>query len=95
VSFGQDLFEGDMERSLAAARECDVLLAVGSTLGVYPVALMVPEAVDHGAAIVVVNGSPTEMDHLATVNVRGSISEVLPRIVGRHPEAVDESRPTW
>ena len=90
----QDLFEGDMERSLAAARECDVLLAVGSTLGVYPVALMVPEAVDHGAAIVVVNGSPTEMDHLATVNVRGSISEVLPRIVGRPQHAVDESRPT-
>ena len=85
VSFGQDLFEGDMERSLAAARECDVLLAVGSTLGVYPVALMVPAAVDHGAAVVVVNGSPSEMDHLATVNVRGSISEVLPRIVGRSP----------
>ena len=83
VSFGQNLFEGDMERSLAAARECDLLLAVGSTLAVHPVALMVPEAVDHGAAVVVVNGSPTEMDHLATVNVRGSISEVLPRIVGR------------
>ena len=91
VSFGQGLFEGDMERSLAAARECDVLLAVGSTLGVYPVALMVPEAVDYGAAVVVVNGSPTEMDHLATVNVRGSISEVLPRIVSRPQHVVDES----
>jgi len=34
---------------------------------------------------VVVNGSPSEMDHLATVNVRGSISEVLPLIVGRSP----------
>ena len=36
----------------------------------------------HGAVVVVVNGSPTEMDHLADVVVRGSISEVLPRIVG-------------
>ncbi len=43
---------------------------------------MVPVAVHHGAALVVVNGSPTEMDHLADVVVRGSISEVLPRIVG-------------
>ena len=82
VSFGQALFPGDMERAEEAARACDLLLAVGSTLGVYPVAAMVPVAVRHGAALVVVNGSPTEMDHLADVVVRGSISEVLPRIVG-------------
>ena len=82
VSFGQALFPGDMERAEEAARACDLLLAVGSTLGVYPVAAMVPVAVHHGAALVVINGSPTEMDHLADVVVRGSISEVLPRIVG-------------
>ena len=82
VSFGPALFPGDMERAEEAARACDLLLAVGSTLGVYPVAAMVPVAVRHGAALVVINGSPTEMDHLADVVVRGSISEVLPRIVG-------------
>ena len=82
VSFGQALFPGDMERAEEAARTCDLLLAVGSTRGVYPVAAMVPVAVRHGAALVVINGSPTEMDHLADVVVRGSISEVLPRIVG-------------
>ena len=82
VSFGQALFPGDMERAEEAARACDLLLAVGSTLGVYPVAAMVPVAVRHGAALVVINGSPTEMDHLADVVVRGSISEVLPRIIG-------------
>ena len=82
VSFGQALFPGDMERAEEAARACDLLLAVGSTLGVYPVAAMVPVAVRHGAALVVINGLPTEMDHLADVVVRGSISEVLPRIVG-------------
>ena len=82
VSFGQALFSGDMERAEKAARASDLLLVVGSTLGVYPVAAMVPVAVQHGAVVVVVNGSPTEMDHLADVVVRGSISEVLPRIVG-------------
>ena len=81
VSFGQALFPGDMERADEAARRCDLLLAVGSTLGVYPVAAMVPVAVRHGAAVVVVNGSPTEMDHLADVVVRGSISEVLPAVL--------------
>ena len=82
VSFGQALFPGDMERADEAARRCDLLLAVGSTLGVYPVAAMVPVAVRHGAAVVVVNGSPTEMDHLADVVVRGSISDVLPAVLG-------------
>ncbi len=81
VSFGQSLFPGDMERADEAARRCDLLLTVGTTLGVYPVAAMVPTAVRHGAAVVVVNGSPTEMDHLADVVVRGSISEVLPIIL--------------
>ena len=81
VSFGQALFPGDMERVDEVARRCDLLLAVGSTLGVYPVAAMVPVAVRHGAAVVVVNGSPTEMDHLADVVVRGSISEVLPAVL--------------
>ena len=81
VSFGQALFPGDMERAAEAARRCDLLLAVGATLGGYPVAAMVPGAVRHGAAGVVVNGSPTEMDHLADVVVRGSISEVLPAVL--------------
>ena len=81
VSFGQALFPGDMERADEAARRCDLLLAVGSTLGVYPVAAMVPMAVRYGATVVVVNGSPTEMDHLADVVVRGSISEVLPSVL--------------
>ena len=90
VSFGQALFPGDMERADEAARRCDLLLVVGSTLGVYPVAAMVPMAVLHGAAVVVVNGSPTEMDHLADVVVRGSISQVLPTVLGLS----DEVRPT-
>ena len=45
-------------------------------------ARVVPIAKQAGARIVIVNGSPTEMDDLADVVVNGSISEVLPRIVG-------------
>lgn len=81
ISFGQNLVAVDIDRATAAAEECDVLLAVGSTLSVYPIAGVVPVAKRAGAAIVIVNGSPTDMDDLADVVVRGSISEVLPRIV--------------
>ncbi len=81
ISFGQGLVAEDLRRSEVAARSCDLILAVGTTLGVYPIAGVVPIAKDEGARVVILNGEPTEMDFLADVVLRGSISEVLPRIV--------------
>jgi NAD-dependent deacetylase len=81
ISFGQSLVVADLQRADAAARSCDLLLAVGSTLSVYPVADVVPLAVASGADVVIVNGTPTAMDDLADVVIHGSISEVLPAIV--------------
>jgi NAD-dependent deacetylase len=83
ISFGQNLVPTDIERAGAAARRADLLLAVGSTLAVYPVADVVPVARLAGARVVIVNGSETAMDHLADAVLRGSISGLLPRIVGR------------
>jgi NAD-dependent protein deacetylase/lipoamidase len=82
ISFGQNLVPDDLERAGAAARRADLLLAVGSTLAVYPVADIVPVARLSGARIVIVNGDETAMDHLADAVLRGPISELLPRIVG-------------
>jgi NAD-dependent deacetylase len=81
ISFGQDLVADDLRRADAAARACDLLLAVGTTLAVHPIADVVPLAVAHGARVVIVNGSPTAMDDLADVVLTGSISEVLPALV--------------
>jgi NAD-dependent deacetylase len=80
--------EQDVNNMFAAASNCDLLLAVGTTLGVSPVNGLVPQAVNGGASVIIVNGGPTEMDDLATVIVEGPISELLPQIVG------GESRPT-
>jgi len=82
ISFGQGLVAADLERADAAARRADLLLAVGTTLGVYPIANVVPIAKVHGAPVVIVNGGPTEMDDLADVRLEGSISELLPALVG-------------
>jgi NAD-dependent deacetylase len=81
ISFGQSLVGEDLERSEVAAQSCDLLLAVGSTLSVFPIANVVPVAKSFGAEVVIINGSPTEMDGLADVVVRGSISQVLPVIL--------------
>jgi NAD-dependent deacetylase len=81
VFFGENLDERDLQRAFAAAAECDLLLAVGTTLGVFPVARLVPTAVSAGARVVILNGSPTEQDDAADVVVLGSISEVLPALL--------------
>ena len=81
ISFGQSLVPEDLQRAQQAAADCDLMLAVGSTLSVYPVAGVVPIAKRAGARIVIVNAEPTEMDDVADAVLRGSISEILPRLV--------------
>jgi NAD-dependent deacetylase len=81
ISFGQGLVASDLARADTAARTADLALAVGTTLGVYPAANVVPLAKAHGARVLIVNRGPTEMDDLADVKLEGSISELLPAIV--------------
>ncbi len=80
ISFGQPLVPEVIDQAMAAAEACDLLLAVGSSLQVYPAAYAVPRARANGAHIVIVNGEPTAMDAAADAVLRGSISELLPRI---------------
>jgi NAD-dependent deacetylase len=88
VSFGQSLDPETMARAERAALTCDALLAVGTSLAVYPVAGLVPLAHRNGALVVIVNAEPTPFDSIATV-VRGSISEVLPELVSLPGPSVD------
>jgi NAD-dependent deacetylase len=83
ISFGESLVPDVIERALRESEECDVLVAVGSTLSVTPVNSMVPIARNSGARVVIVNGGPTEMDPLAHVLLRGDISDLLGRLVER------------
>jgi NAD-dependent deacetylase len=58
------------------------MLAVGSTLQVYPVAGVVPFAKQSDAKLVIVNAQPTPFDDIADAAIAGSIGEVLPAICG-------------
>ena len=77
VSFGQMLVPGVVEEATRLARECDLLLAIGSSLQVYPAAGLPLEAVSSGAALAIVNDEPTPFDGHASVVVRGRAGEVL------------------
>jgi NAD-dependent deacetylase len=81
ISFGQSLVPEDIQRAEEAALEADVLLAIGSTLQVYPVAGVVPLAKRAGARLVIVNNEPTPFDGIADVVLREPIGTVLPQLV--------------
>jgi NAD-dependent deacetylase len=81
ISFGQALVPEVIDAALRAADECDLLLAVGSTLSVFPAANVVPRAKAAGARVVIVNGEPTRMDRYADALLLGQISELLPALV--------------
>jgi NAD-dependent deacetylase len=81
ISFGQALVPEVIERALASAEACDLLLCVGSSLQVHPVANMVPRAKAAGVSIVIVNGQPTKADAYADHVLLGRIGDVLPDLL--------------
>jgi NAD-dependent deacetylase len=81
ISFGQGLVAEDLARAERVASSCDLMIAIGSTLSVYPIAAVVPIAKRAGARVVILNADPTEMDELADALLQGGISEILPRLV--------------
>jgi NAD-dependent deacetylase len=81
ISFGQSLDPGVLAAARDAARSCEVFLAVGSSLTVYPAAGLCDEARAAGALFVVVNAEPTPYDFLADAILRQPIGEILPLLV--------------
>ena len=81
VMFGQPLDRVTLAKAVHAAKACDLMLAIGSTLTVEPAASMCAVAVDHGAALIVINRDPTPYDGLATEVIREPIGTAVPRIL--------------
>jgi NAD-dependent deacetylase len=81
ISFGQALVPAVIERALLVSESCDLLLAVGSSLSVFPAANCVPRAKAAGAQVVIVNGQATGMDRYADRVLVGEIGDVLPALV--------------
>ena len=85
VFFGELLPAGAMERASALAREATLILVVGSTLEVHPVAGLPLETLGSGGALAIVNRGPTALDQLATLKVEGSAGEILGAVAQQLP----------
>ena len=92
ISFGQALDPEVIDCAMRAAQRADLLLAIGTSLQVYPIAGAVPIAKAAGARVVIVNAEPTPFDGIADVVLREPIGEILPAIVSR-AAAADPSDP--
>jgi len=83
ISFGQSLNERDLERAAAAAASADLVLALGSTLSVYPAASIPLLAAARGIPYIIVNQGPTEHDGRPEVTIRvdGDVTSVVPAAI--------------
>lgn len=83
VSFGQPLVPAVIDRAMRAAGEADCVIAVGTSLQVYPIAAAVPAAKAARASLIIVNAQPTPFDEIADVTLREPISVVLPALLSQ------------
>jgi NAD-dependent deacetylase len=82
ISFGQAMPEDVMRRAHGLAERCDLMLAIGSSLQVWPAAGVPMLAKHAGAQLVIINNEPTEQDDLADLVIRQDIGETLGPFVG-------------
>jgi NAD-dependent deacetylase len=82
ISFGQAMPDDAMRRATELAQHCDLFLAIGSSLVVWPAAGFPMLAKNRGAKLVIINNEPTDQDELADLVIRHDIGETLGPFVG-------------
>ncbi|MGA8356635.1 MAG: Sir2 family NAD-dependent protein deacetylase, partial [Xanthobacteraceae bacterium] len=81
VSFGQAMPDAAMRRAQELAQNCDLFLAIGSSLVVWPAAGFPLMAKRNGARLVIVNREPTEFDEIADLVVHADIGTALEPLI--------------
>jgi NAD-dependent deacetylase len=80
IFFGEPLESTTLEAADAMIAECDLLLVLGSSLVVYPVAFYPQKALSLGAKLAIINIQETDMDSVAEVVIHEKIGDVLPKV---------------
>lgn len=94
ISFGQNLVVEDLTAAQIAAVRSDVFMALGTSLGVFPVAELPELALRGGARLIVANAEPTPYDDRADAVLRTPLGELLPALVEALRAPVGNTRPT-
>ncbi len=83
ILFGEQLPSHTWKAAKKALDSCDLLLAIGSSLTVTPVADLPVRAIREGAKLIILNKVETHLDKLANVIIRRNVAEILPKITQR------------
>jgi NAD-dependent deacetylase len=86
ISFGQAMPETETRRAFSEAKRAEVLLAIGSSLQVYPAAAVPAETRRAGGLVVIINNEPTVQDDLAGILLRGPAGPILGELADRVAE---------
>ncbi|MCA9399790.1 MAG: Sir2 family NAD-dependent protein deacetylase [Candidatus Omnitrophica bacterium] len=81
ISFGQSLEQNKLDLALRWSRDCDLVLAVGSTLIVEPAASIPRIAKSTGAKLVIITNSETPLDHIADLKITESAGGALEQAI--------------
>jgi NAD-dependent deacetylase len=81
ISFGQAMPDIAMRRTQDLAQSCDLFLAIGSSLLVWPAAGFPLMAKRNGARLIIINREPTEFDDIADLVVHHDIGTVLAPLI--------------
>ena len=90
VAFGQSMPERETHEAERRSASCDLFLAAGSSLVVYPAAQMPVIAKSSGARLVIFNLTPTPHDHHADIVINEKTGETLSRIVAQVKAKIKE-----
>ncbi|HLG16392.1 MAG TPA: Sir2 family NAD-dependent protein deacetylase [Blastocatellia bacterium] len=82
ISFGQAMPVEAMRRAQTETEACDLFLAIGSSLVVYPAASFPVVAKRNGARLVILNREPTELDYIADLVINAEIGPTLGEVTG-------------
>lgn len=83
ILFGEQLPQKAWFEAQREARSCDLMLVIGSSLEVLPVAGLPMQAIDRGAHLIIINNSNTYLNARADVVLREDVAAVLPAISER------------
>ena len=86
ISFGQPMPELAMQRAHQAVINCDLLLAMGSSMSVYPAASLPRVASQQGARLIIINNEATDLDDLCDLVIHRPIGESLSAALGLLPQ---------
>ena len=80
ILFGEQLPQAAWFKAQQEARQCDLMLVVGSSLEVLPVAGLPMQALDRGAHLIIINNTPTYLNARADISILEDVAVIIPAI---------------